>query len=83
MASFLQNKSSKPLLFLVIALLFSLIIFFYISKMLTLYIMFELSVLPIFRIILGWGYQRERLDARLRLIFYTLTASMPLLIILL
>lgn len=83
MASFLQNKSSKPLLFLVIALLFSLIIFFYISKVLTLYIMFELSVLPIFRIILGWGYQRERLDARLRLIFYTLTASMPLLIILL
>ena len=31
-------------------------------------------------IVIGWGYQRERLAASLRLLFYTLTASMPLLI---
>lgn len=45
--------------------------------------MFELSVIPIFRIIMGWGYQSERLNASLSLIFYTLTASIPLLLILL
>lgn len=44
-----------------------------------LYIIFELSVIPIFVIIIGWGYQRERINASLRLIFYTITASLPLL----
>jgi len=30
-------------------------------------------------IIIGWGYQTERLEASLRLLFYTVTASLPLL----
>lgn len=51
--------------------------------MLIFYIAFELSILPIFLIILGWGYQSERLSASLRIIFYTLSASIPLLSVLL
>ena len=58
-----------------------LILFFFSSETFTLYIMFELSVIPIFRIIIGWGYQRERIEASLSLIFYTISASLPLLII--
>lgn len=42
------------------------------------YIYFELSIIPIFIIIMGWGYQSERLRASLSLIFYTVTASIPL-----
>lgn len=41
---------------------------------------FEWSLIPIFFIIIGWGYQPERLKARLALFFYTLFASLPLLI---
>ena len=56
-----------------------LILFFFSSETFILYIMFELSVIPIFTIIIGWGYQRERVEASLSLIFYTITASLPLL----
>jgi NADH-ubiquinone oxidoreductase chain 4 len=41
-----------------------------------------LSLVPMFLIILGWGYQPERLKARLIILFYTLTASLPLLVVL-
>lgn len=54
--------------------------FFLVKNFLWIYIIFELSVFPIFFIILGWGYQAERLPAALRLFFYTLSASMPLLL---
>ena len=76
------NKSGAFLNALVLSLVIVLLIFFYIGKLLVFYIAFELSILPIFFIILGWGYQSERLSARLRIIFYTLRASIPLLTIL-
>merc|ERR1711990_775123 len=44
------------------------------------YFFFEWSLIPIFFIIIGWGYQPERLKASLALFFYTLFASLPLLI---
>jgi len=43
------------------------------------YFYFESSLIPIFLIILGFGYQPERLQAGLYFIFYTLGASLPLL----
>jgi NADH-ubiquinone oxidoreductase chain 4 len=46
------------------------------------YIYFESSLIPIFLIILGFGYQSERLQAGLYFIFYTLGASLPLLFVL-
>lgn len=54
--------------------------FFCVKRLLTLYILFEFSVFPIFLIILGWGYQSERLSARIRIFVYTVTASLPLLL---
>ncbi len=46
------------------------------------FIYFELSLIPIFWLILGRGNQPERIKAGFRLFFYTLTASLPLLFIL-
>merc|ERR1739846_168394 len=57
---------------------FILFLFFLRRKFIYMYIYFELSIIPIFIIIIGWGYQSERLGASLSLIFYTVVASIPL-----
>ncbi len=44
------------------------------------YVFFERRLIPTLFLILGWGYQPERLQAGLYLLFYTLFASLPLLI---
>ncbi len=46
-----------------------------------LYLSFEATLIPIIFIIFGWGYQPERIQARTYLLFYTLTASLPLLLV--
>jgi len=46
------------------------------------YILFETSLIPTLIIILGWGYQPERLQAGIYLIIYTIRASLPLLLVL-
>lgn len=61
-------------------LAFRLILTFSASNILILYFFFEWSLIPIFIIVLGWGYQPERLKASAYLFFYTLFASLPLLI---
>ena len=43
------------------------------------YIYFELSLVPIFLIIIGWGYQIERVSAAKAIILYTIIGSLPLL----
>lgn len=42
------------------------------------YLNFEMTLFPIFMIILGWGYQPERFRARLALLIYTVSGSLPL-----
>lgn len=54
-----------------------LILLFFTNSLFSFYIYFEFSILPIFIVILGWGYQVERINARLALIFYTISASVP------
>jgi NADH-ubiquinone oxidoreductase chain 4 len=44
------------------------------------YLFFESRLIPTLFLILGWGYQPERLQAGIYLLFYTLLASLPLLI---
>nr|YP_010446993.1 NADH dehydrogenase subunit 4 [Loxocera planivena]UTM10358.1 NADH dehydrogenase subunit 4 [Loxocera planivena] len=44
------------------------------------YFFFESSLIPTLFLILGWGYQPERLQAGIYLLFYTLMVSLPLLI---
>lgn len=64
------------LFYLIIFLLFSFLSYNY----LFFYIFFEIRLIPTLYLILGWGYQPERIIAGLYLLFYTLIASLPLLI---
>nr|YP_009340900.1 NADH dehydrogenase subunit 4 [Nilaparvata bakeri]AGE94103.1 NADH dehydrogenase subunit 4 [Nilaparvata bakeri] len=47
------------------------------------YFYFECSVIPIFLVIYGWGYQPERVFSGLYFFFYTLFSSLPLLLLIL
>lgn len=78
---FLRRQPKKVLLVLI--LLRCLIFAFNTPDLFLFYYTFEISLLPIFLLILGWGYQPERLFAGLRIIFYTIRASLPFLIIVL
>lgn len=75
------NRKNKPKLFIFIILTLNLILTltFSINNIITFYIIFEASLIPTLLLILGWGYQPERLQAGIYLIIYTITASLPLL----
>lgn len=60
-----------------------LFITFSCNNLIIFYFYFEASLIPTLFIILGWGYQPERLQAGIYFLFYTLTASLPLLLVLL
>jgi len=68
--------------FLLKTLMLALIIRFFSLSYILFYIFFETSLIPIFWVILGWGYQPERVTARAIIFFYTLFSSFPLLAIL-
>jgi len=70
----------RLLLINMIVLLARLVFTFNTTNIIIFYFFFEWSLIPIFFIIIGWGYQPERLKASLSLFFYTLFASLPLLI---
>nr|APT41579.1 NADH dehydrogenase subunit 4 [Psathyromyia aragaoi] len=74
------NKQEKLFMLLLISLLILLIMTFSTMNIFLFYLYFESSLIPTFFLILGWGYQPERLQAGLYLLFYTLLASLPLLI---
>nr|YP_010502220.1 NADH dehydrogenase subunit 4 [Leocrates chinensis]UXC96465.1 NADH dehydrogenase subunit 4 [Leocrates chinensis] len=75
-----SNQSPRPFTFYIMLLNIILILAFLMNNMLSFYIMFELSLIPTLMLILGWGYQPERLQAGMYLMMYTITASLPLLI---
>nr|YP_009525747.1 NADH dehydrogenase subunit 4 [Orithyia sinica]AXS67521.1 NADH dehydrogenase subunit 4 [Orithyia sinica] len=64
-------------------LLLFLMITFSATDFLLFYISFEMSLIPTLILILGWGYQPERIQAGVYMLFYTLAFSLPLLISLL
>ena len=76
-------RSIKLKRFITFALQRILLIIFLTAKPLIFYILFELRLIPIFLIIIGWGYQIERVSAATAMIIYTVTASLPLIIIIL
>nr|UGS80355.1 NADH dehydrogenase subunit 4 [Kaestneriella sp. KaspPE] len=75
-----MNYFSVKFSWLVWFLLISLIFSFYTLNMFMFYLFFESSLIPTFLIILGWGYQSERLQAGIYLLMYTLVTSLPLLL---
>nr|YP_010884215.1 NADH dehydrogenase subunit 4 [Pila globosa]WIW42424.1 NADH dehydrogenase subunit 4 [Pila globosa] len=79
----INNNSSKLFCFFVITLNEILILAFSVSNILVFYFMFEASLIPTLMLILGWGYQPERLQAGMYMMLYTVSASLPLLLIIL
>jgi len=82
----LTNRSLtkiKKYLLCNLSLLFFLILSFYVKNLIPFFILFESSLIPLFLLILGWGYQPERLQASVYFLFYTLVGSLPLLVTLL
>lgn len=68
------------IIFIIFLIILFLILSFSVFNFLIFYIFFEISLIPTLYLILGWGYQPERILAGLYLLFYTLLASLPLLI---
>nr|AVE15502.1 NADH dehydrogenase subunit 4 [Parablepharis kuhlii asiatica] len=67
-------------LFMILMLLMMLYCTFCSFNMISFYFYFEGSLIPTLFMIFGWGYQPERLQAGIYLLFYTLFASLPLLL---
>nr|AKM22824.1 NADH dehydrogenase subunit 4 [Bombyx mori] len=66
-------------LFNVIFLLIMLYLTFSVLNLLLFYFFFEASLIPTLLLIIGWGYQPERIQAGMYLLFYILFGSLPLL----
>lgn len=67
-------------LFVVLLLLLSLYLTFRSINLFIFYIFFEIRLIPTLFLILGWGYQPERIQAGLYIFFYTLLASLPIMV---
>ena len=82
-SSFIRVKKSDLFIICLISLNLVLVCTFLINRYVLFYLFFEISLIPIYLMIMVWGYQPERLIASNNLILYTLVASLPLLIIML
>uniref|UniRef100_A0AAU7YV49 NADH-ubiquinone oxidoreductase chain 4 n=1 Tax=Stephanitis macaona TaxID=3156568 RepID=A0AAU7YV49_9HEMI len=78
--NYISSNKSKEFLFSNFFLLLFLFFSFSSTSLFMYYIFFESSLIPTLFLIFGWGYQPERLVAGFYLIFYTLFASLPLLL---
>jgi NADH-ubiquinone oxidoreductase chain 4 len=79
-AVFRSGFFSGLFLFIVLFLCTMLYCTFRSISLLSFYIFFESRLIPTLFLILGWGYQPERVQAGVYLLFYTLLASLPLLV---
>nr|YP_009116252.1 NADH dehydrogenase subunit 4 [Euastacus spinifer]AJD22596.1 NADH dehydrogenase subunit 4 [Euastacus spinifer] len=77
------NNFYSMFLFVSLILLAVLLLTFCSTDYLMFYVSFESSLIPMLILILGWGYQPERIQAGIYMLFYTLFASLPLLVSLL
>nr|AWB98753.1 NADH dehydrogenase subunit 4 [Anopheles parvus] len=77
---YLLNNYKNFFIFMILFLLLMLVLTFSSMSMFMFYFFFEASLIPTLFLILGWGYQPERLQAGIYLLFYTLLASLPLLV---
>jgi len=76
---YIEKENIVGFILLIVILCFILVLAFLVGNIVSFYVFFEASLLPTFLLVLGWGYQPERLQAGIYLILYTITASLPLL----
>nr|AQM40182.1 NADH dehydrogenase subunit 4 [Diestramima tibetensis] len=74
------NYNVNLFMFMIVMLMLLLFCTFSTTNLFMFYLFFESSLIPTLFLILGWGYQPERLQAGVYLLFYTLLASLPLLV---
>nr|WAB70237.1 NADH dehydrogenase subunit 4 [Athyma zeroca] len=74
-----NNFYSSLFLCNIIFLMMMLYLTFSVMNLFLFYLFFESSLIPTLMLIIGWGYQPERIQAGMYLLFYTLFASLPLL----
>nr|YP_010580848.1 NADH dehydrogenase subunit 4 [Bruchidius siliquastri]UZT27033.1 NADH dehydrogenase subunit 4 [Bruchidius siliquastri] len=65
---------------MIMFLLISLFMVFSSLNLFIFYLFFEISLIPTLILIIGWGYQPERIEAGVYLLFYTLLVSLPMMI---
>nr|QWB85852.1 NADH dehydrogenase subunit 4 [Clytomelegena kabakovi] len=78
---FKLGNFSEFFLFVMVLLLVSLLLTFSSTNLFVFYLFFEVSLIPTLILIIGWGYQPERIEAGVYLFFYTMLASLPMLVI--
>nr|QCC71341.1 NADH dehydrogenase subunit 4 [Altica fragariae] len=78
-AKMLSDIYQKFFLLMMVILLVSLILTFLSLNLFIFYFFFEVSLIPTLILIIGWGFQPERLEAGIYLLFYTLLMSLPML----
>nr|YP_010731605.1 NADH dehydrogenase subunit 4 [Homoneura picta]WEW51823.1 NADH dehydrogenase subunit 4 [Homoneura picta]WGM80969.1 NADH dehydrogenase subunit 4 [Homoneura picta] len=74
------NNYKNLFLLNIMFLLIFLVLTFSSMSLFMFYLFFESSLIPTLFLILGWGYQPERLQAGVYLLFYTLLVSLPMLV---
>nr|YP_003891057.1 NADH dehydrogenase subunit 4 [Tanystylum orbiculare]ADB91993.1 NADH dehydrogenase subunit 4 [Tanystylum orbiculare] len=77
----IMNKFNFLYMMLMLSLMMILMLMFLTLNMLSFYLLFEFILIPTFFLVLGWGYQPERISAGLYFLFYTIFASLPLLML--
>nr|AOY39417.1 NADH dehydrogenase subunit 4 [Hydnocerini sp. BMNH-844241] len=81
-SSKIYKKNINKNYFLMVNLILMIVLFMVFSSMnlFIFYLFFEFSLIPVLLMIMGWGYQPERIQAGVYLMFYTLFASLPMMI---
>nr|APX40871.1 NADH dehydrogenase subunit 4 [Phyllotreta foudrasi] len=77
------NNFVSLFIFMVLSLVLVLFLTFSSMNLFMFYLFFEVSLIPTLILIMGWGYQPERLEAGIYMLFYTMLMSLPMLILLL
>nr|YP_003097172.1 NADH dehydrogenase subunit 4 [Psacothea hilaris]ACR44361.1 NADH dehydrogenase subunit 4 [Psacothea hilaris] len=77
---FKLNNYSNLFLFIMVSLMLALYLAFSSMNLFIFYLFFEISLIPTLILIIGWGYQPERVEAGIYLLFYTLLASLPMMV---
>nr|YP_010586454.1 NADH dehydrogenase subunit 4 [Paduniella communis]UZZ44255.1 NADH dehydrogenase subunit 4 [Paduniella communis] len=75
-----KNLNVKFYLFNLLFMLGLLFMVFLSMNIFIFYLLFEISLIPVLLLIMGWGYQVDRVQAGIYLLFYTLFLSLPMLI---
>nr|BBA21815.1 NADH dehydrogenase subunit 4 [Nipponoluciola cruciata] len=77
---YFYNSFSLFFSLVILFLLIFLVLTFCSMNMFVFYLFFEMSLIPTLLLILGWGYQPERIQAGMYMFMYTLFGSFPMMV---